>query len=93
MAFREGRDYQSQAQVTYMNYEPTTHLFLMYIVCCKEKKFSAPYFCAGNAIKLIGCGTQRSLKNNIHLLESVAEKNRFVYVMTSCDQAVTPSCD
>ena len=75
MAFREGRDYQSQAQVTYMNYEATTHLFLMYIVCCKEKKFSAPYFCAGNAIKLIGCGTQRSLKNNIiHLLESVAEK-------------------
>ena len=84
MAFREGRDYQSQAQVTYMNYEPTTHLFLMYIVCCKEKKFSAPYFCAGNAIKLIGCGTQRSLKNNIHLLESVAEKNRFVSSGRSC---------
>ena len=88
MAFREGRDYQSQAQVTYMNYEPTTHLFLMYIVCCK-KKFSAPYFCAGNAIKLIGCGSQRSLKNNIHLLESVAKKKDLCHqadhVMTSCD--------
>ena len=42
MAFREGRDYQSQAQVTYMNYEPTTHL-LMYIQYAAKKVFWPVY--------------------------------------------------
>ena len=85
MAFREGRDYQSQAQVTYMNYEPTTHLFLMYIVCCKKKKvFCRPVFLCGKCHKTYWLWFPKILKNNIHLLESVAEKNRFVSSGRSC---------